>query len=70
VLSLALAVALDVERLFFLLIILPVVVLFFVVFGVLSGVAWRRTGHPLPGGVMNGVAFGWALAATFPLLAG
>jgi len=67
-LSLGLAVTLDFERLFFLLIILPVVVLFLLVFGLLSGFAWRRTGHPFVGAVMCAAAFAWALGVTFPLL--
>lgn len=67
--SLGFAVALDFERLFFLLIILPVIVLFLLVFGLLSGFAWRRTGHPFPGAILCAVAFAWALGVTFPLLA-
>lgn len=69
-LSLALAVALDLERLFFLLIIVPVIVLFFVVYGLFSAWAYRRTGHPLVAGIANAVAFAWAIGVTFPLLAG
>jgi dienelactone hydrolase len=68
VLSLALAVVLDFERLFFLLIILPIVVVFFLVFGLLGLWVERRTLHPLPGAVMAGFAFAWALGVTFPML--
>jgi hypothetical protein len=68
--SLAIAVALDFERLFFLLIIVPVIVLFFLVYGLLSGWVYRRTGHPLVAGIGNAVAFAWAIGVTFPLLAG
>ena len=68
VISLALAVALDFERLFFLLIILPIVVVFFLVFGLLGMWVDRRTRHPLPGAVMAGFAFAWALGVTFPSL--
>ncbi len=68
--SLALAVALDFERLFFLIIIVPVIVLFFVVHGLFSRWSYRRTGHPLVAGLANAVAFAWALGVTFPLLAG
>jgi hypothetical protein len=46
--SLALALALDFERLFFLVIILPVVLGFFVLFGLLSRWIMRATGSPLP----------------------
>jgi len=69
-LSLALAIALDFERLFFLAIIVPVVLLFFLVYGLFGAWAYRRTGSPLAAGIANAVAFAWAIAATFPLLAG
>jgi hypothetical protein len=68
--SLAIAVALDFERLFFLLIIVPVILLFFLVYGLFSTWAYRRTGHPCVAGLANAVAFAWAIAVTFPLLAG
>jgi hypothetical protein len=68
--SLGIALALDFERLFFLLIIVPVIVLFFLVYGLFSTWAYRRTGHPFVGGIANAVAFAWAIAVTFPLLAG
>jgi hypothetical protein len=68
--SLAVAVALDFERLFFLIIILPVIVPFFVVYGLFSAWSYRSTGHPLVAGIANGVAFAWAIGVTFPLLAG
>jgi len=67
-LSLAGAVALDVERLFFLIIILPVIVLFLLIYGLFGGWMYRATGHPLPGAATNAAALAWALAATFPLL--
>lgn len=68
-LSLAIAVALDFERLFFLIIIVPVIVVFFIVFGAFSGWAYRRTRHPLAAGFANAVAFAWAIGVTFPLIA-
>ncbi len=67
--SLGLAVALDFQRLFFLLIIVPVIVLFFLVYGLFSAWAFRRSGHPLMAGIANAFAFAWAIAATFPLVA-
>ena len=70
VVSLGLAVALDLERLFFLIIIVPVIVLFFVVYGLFSGWTYARTGHPFVAGIANAVAFAWAIGVTFPLLAG
>ncbi len=70
VLSLAAAVALDLERLFFLIIIVPVIVAYFVVYGLFSRWSYRATGHPLPGAVASAVAFAWAITVVFPMLAG
>jgi hypothetical protein len=70
VVSLGIAVALDFERLFFLIIIVPVIALFFLVHGLISRWAYRRTGHPWAAGTANAVLFAWAIGATFPLLAG
>lgn len=67
--SLGLAVALDFQRLFFLLIIIPVIVVYFAVYGLFSAWAYRATGHPFVGGSANAVAFAWAIAVTFPFLA-
>jgi hypothetical protein len=69
-LSLALAVGLDFKRLFFLVIIVPVIVLFFLVYGAISSWSYRRTGHPYVAGIANAIAFAWAIGVTFPLLAG
>ena len=68
VLSLVLAIALNPARLFFLVIIVPVILLFLIVYGLFSGWAYRRTGHPLVGGVAVALAFAWAIAATFPVV--
>ena len=68
--SLAIAVALDFERLFFLVIIIPVIVLFFVVHGLFSAWVNHRTGHPWVAGIANALVFAWAIGVTFPLLAG
>jgi pimeloyl-ACP methyl ester carboxylesterase len=68
-LSLMLAVALNPERLFFLVIIIPVMLIFFTVFGLFSAWAYRRTGHPFVGGLANAIAFAWAIAVTFPVVA-
>ncbi len=70
VVSLAIAVALDFERLFFLIIIVPLIVFFFVVYGLLSGWVYRGTRHPLVAGIASAIAFAWAIGVTFPLLAG
>jgi pimeloyl-ACP methyl ester carboxylesterase len=69
-LSLALAIALDFERLFFLVMIVPVILAFFTVYGLLSAWAYRRTGHPFAAGIANAVAFAIAIAVTFPLVVG
>ena len=68
--SLLVAVALDAERLFFLLIIVPVIVAFFVVYGAFGSWAYRRTGHPFVGAIASAIGFAWAIAVTFPLIAG
>lgn len=66
--SLALAVAMDFEGLFFLIIIVPVILLFFVVFGLISGWAYRRTNHPFVGACGTAMVLAWLIASTFPLV--
>jgi pimeloyl-ACP methyl ester carboxylesterase len=70
IVSLAIAVALDFERLFFLIIIVPLIVVFFVIYGLISDWAYRRTRHPFVAGIATAIAFAWAIGVTFPLLAG
>jgi pimeloyl-ACP methyl ester carboxylesterase len=67
--SLALAAALNFKKLFFLIFIIPVVLTFFIIYGLFSSWAYRRTGNPLAGGTANALAFAWAIAVTFPMLA-
>jgi predicted alpha/beta-hydrolase family hydrolase len=67
-LSLGLAVALNLPRLFFLIIIIPSILLFFIVYGLFSGWAYRRTYDPLVGAAANALVFAWAIAVTFPLV--
>ena len=67
--SLALAVALNLEKLFFLIIIAVVILLFFIIYGLFSAWTYRATHHPLVAGLSNALAFAWAIAVTFPLLA-
>ena len=64
--SLGFAVALDFEGLFFLLMIAPVVVLFYLVFGTLGHAVSARAG-PLAPGVALGLMLAWALGVSFPL---
>ncbi|WP_439638904.1 alpha/beta hydrolase [Nevskia sp.] len=66
--SLLLAVALNPYELFFLVIIVPVVLLLFVVFGSFSRWIGRRTGQPLIAAVANAVLFGWLIAVSFPVV--
>jgi dienelactone hydrolase len=68
--SLAMAVALDPGRLFFLIIIVPVIALFFIVYGLMSRWVYDRTGQPLIAGIASAIAFAWAIGVTFPLVAG
>ncbi len=68
-LSLTLAITLNLERLFFLVIIVPAILAFFIVYGLFSSWIYRRTNHPLVGALANAVAFAWAIAVTFPIVA-
>lgn len=67
-LSLMLAIALNLERLFFLVIIVPAMLAFFVVYGLFSAWAYRQTNDPRVGATANAIAFAWAIAATFPIV--
>ena len=64
--SLGIAVALDFEGLFFLLMIAPVLVLFYVVFGTMGRDISAKAG-PLSAGLALGVVLAWALGVSFPL---
>jgi hypothetical protein len=66
--SLGAAVALDVEGLFFLVMIAPVIVLFWLTLGTMGRVAARRAG-PATAGLALGVILAWALGVSFPLFA-
>ncbi len=65
--SLGVAVALDFERLFFLIIILPVIALFYATFGMMGRWVGRRTGSVVAMGLGLGLILGWALGVTFPM---
>jgi dienelactone hydrolase len=67
--SLAIAISLDFERLFFLIIIVPAIAVFFVITGLYSRWSWRRTGHPLVAAIANALVFAIAIGVTFPLIA-
>jgi hypothetical protein len=68
--SLAVATALDLESLFFLIILAPALALFFLVFGLFSGWAYRATGHPFVGAFANALVFAVAIGVTFPMVTG
>ncbi|GAB5447151.1 MAG: alpha/beta fold hydrolase [Gymnodinialimonas sp.] len=65
--SLGVAVALDFERLFFLVLIFPVILLFYGTFGMMGRWVGRRTGSSLAVGLGLGVLLGWALGVSFPM---
>ena len=67
--SLGAAVALDLKRLFFLLIIIPVIVVLFTIFGLMGGWVGRRTDSPCTAGIGLGLLLAWALGVSFPLFA-
>jgi pimeloyl-ACP methyl ester carboxylesterase len=66
--SLAIAVTLDFEGLFFLILIAPVMVLFYVVFGLMGRWVARRC-SPATSGVALGLILAWALGVSFPFFA-
>ena len=66
--SLMLAVALNLSELFFLVIIIPAILVLFLVYGLFSGWIYRRTGQPLVAAVTNAFAFASAIAVSFPLI--
>jgi predicted ferric reductase len=68
VVSLAIAVALNPHKLFFLIIIVPVICIFFTVFGLVSRWTYARTGDPRVAALSNAVALAWAICATFPVV--
>jgi hypothetical protein len=67
--SLLAAVALNLSALFFLIIIVPAILVLFVLYGLLSGWVYARTRHPAVAAVANAIAFACAVAVTFPLVA-
>ena len=64
--SLAFAIVLDFEGLFFLALIAPVILLFFLIFGLMGRWTATRTGALAPG-IALGVILAWSLGVTFPL---
>jgi pimeloyl-ACP methyl ester carboxylesterase len=66
--SLVLAVLLDTERLFFLAMIAPVILLFFLIYGLMGRWVAARAGAA-SAGVALGLILAWALGVSFPLFA-
>ncbi len=67
-LSLVFAIGLNLERLFFLAIIVPAILIFYVVYGLFSRWIYRATGHPLVAAFANSAAFAWAIGVSFPMV--
>lgn len=67
--SLVLAIALNPQRLFFLAIIVPAILLLFVIYGLFSRWTIARTANPVVAALANALAFAWFIALTFPLIA-
>jgi len=67
-LSLAIAVALNPMKLFFLVIIVPAILLLFLAFGLVSRWSYAATHHPLPGALANAAVFAWGIGVTFPMI--
>ncbi|CCG07296.1 alpha/beta hydrolase [Pararhodospirillum photometricum] len=66
--SLGLAIALDFESLFFLIILVPALAVMLIVFGLFGRWTWQRTGHVAGGAGALAVAFALAIAAIFPVV--
>lgn len=67
--SLALAVALNLNELFFLVIIIPAILALFIVYGLFSRWIYRSTNQPIIAALANALAFATAIAVSFPLVA-
>jgi dienelactone hydrolase len=68
VVSLAIAVALNPRKLFFLVIIVPVICVFFAVFGWISRLTYARTGDPRVAALGNAAALAFSICATFTVI--
>ncbi|MGY9047630.1 MAG: alpha/beta hydrolase, partial [Rhodobacterales bacterium] len=64
--SLGLAVALDFQGLFFLLMIAPIIALFYIIFGLMGRCVAGRSG-PAAAGLALGIVLAWALGVSFPM---
>jgi hypothetical protein len=66
--SLMLAVALNLNELFFLVIIIPAILALFIIYGLFSGWIYRQTKHPLVAAITGALAFASAIAVSFPII--
>jgi pimeloyl-ACP methyl ester carboxylesterase len=66
--SLVVAVALNPQKLFFLVIIVPVILVLFVIYGLFSRWVYSRTRDPRVSAVGNAFGLAWAIAVTFPVV--
>ena len=66
--SLGTAVALNLQKLFFLIIIIPAMLIVLAIFGLLSHWITRRTGHPAIGATMSAATIAYAIGVTFPMV--
>jgi hypothetical protein len=67
-LSLVFAIALNLQKLFFLVIIVPAILLLFAVYGLFSAWSNQRTGHPWPAAIAHALVFAWLIGMTFPVV--
>jgi len=67
--SLVIAIALNPQRLFFLAIIVPAILLLFIIYGLFSRWVHDRTQSPVVAALSNALAFAWFIALTFPIVA-
>ncbi|ESQ14507.1 MAG: hypothetical protein N838_11300 [Thiohalocapsa sp. PB-PSB1] len=66
--SLMLAVALNLNELFFLVIIIPAILILFVLYGLFSTWIYNRTNYPLVAAVTNALAFASVITVSFPMV--
>ncbi|MBE1236146.1 alpha/beta fold hydrolase [Phaeovibrio sulfidiphilus] len=69
-LSLGAAIALDFQSLFFLIVLLPLLAVFLLIYMLISWWAWRQTGHVLPGAIAEALGLSFLIAAAFPIVSG
>jgi dienelactone hydrolase len=66
--SLSVAVALNPAKLFFLMIIVPVICIFFIIHGLISRWTYARTRDPRVAALGNAAGLAWAISVTFPIV--